>query len=582
MLCSITVIHVWTVYLSCSSAFSLISFLNFKFQKTNVLQETLFRLLKLRVVSGNGGDRRHLSSLRSLHSQWTGPVFQQTARRRPADEDICPLDYKSPKTDGETAIFRLDRTSPTGSCSVDRQNEERGEHTEISWNLQVCKSILRWRRGQDVSPLKCLLFRWSDNMWVQWGWTGTTGHRPGQEVQTAQPDVPQRAGHLACEHLRRTHTDRHSATWCATVCHILPPAVQTVCDMYLCCSSGGDYPWARGGHDESSHQSDAGPAHVCECCWESVHTSPSSLITDLQVSNTAKTQQHCSKVMYLSSSRSLRWPGPGWSRPSSRDRWVNLPQSSLTGYLEIRTPPLISSVCFQKVSWSLSAANAPKVKPLVHCAGWTLSHRVSSDQLSVRLSLLQTPQFVDIDLEEDEDSSDEEYCPDEQEEDDTADEVSDCCHQFCPLAESLVCHGLLFDCGGRYQRVCAFFYLLWRCEFKCVCLYEQTLPSDADSLSSPPKMHQRSQNNLTENQQIDEALQVRCPKQRWLPCLHILLLYRNGAGIFCQRVPSCSGKMVLSRSHNSAVPPVHLNICQSLCSRPLFLTSRKRLEPNPW
>lgn len=82
---------------------------------------------------------------------------------------------------------------------------------------------------------------------------------------------------------------------------------------------------------------------------------------------------------------------------------------------------------------------------------------MSSDQLSVRLSLRQTPQFVDIDLEEDEDSSDEEYCPDEQEEDDTADEVSDCCGQFYPLVESLVCHGLLSDCGGRYQRVCAFF-----------------------------------------------------------------------------------------------------------------------------
>lgn len=72
---------------------------------------------------------------------------------------------------------------------------------------------------------------------------------------------------------------------------------------------------------------------------------------------------------------------------------------------------------------------------------------MSSDQLSVHLSLRQTPQFVDIDLEEDEDSSDEEYCPDEQEEDDTADEVSD-----SPLVESLVCRWLLFDC--------AFFYLL--------------------------------------------------------------------------------------------------------------------------
>lgn len=36
---------------------------------------------------------------------------------------------------------------------------------------------------------------------------------------------------------------------------------------------------------------------------------------------------------------------------------------------------------------------------------------------------LQPPQFVDIQLEE-EDSSDEEYCPDEEEEDETAEEVS--------------------------------------------------------------------------------------------------------------------------------------------------------------
>ncbi|XP_078100589.1 GON-4-like protein [Sander vitreus] len=53
------------------------------------------------------------------------------------------------------------------------------------------------------------------------------------------------------------------------------------------------------------------------------------------------------------------------------------------------------------------------------------------------------PQFVDIDLEEDEDSSDEEYCPEEEEEEeDTA---------------------------------------------------EETFLSDADSLASPPKMHQDSQ-----------------------------------------------------------------------------------------
>lgn len=36
---------------------------------------------------------------------------------------------------------------------------------------------------------------------------------------------------------------------------------------------------------------------------------------------------------------------------------------------------------------------------------------------------LKHPQFVDIPLEEDEDSSDEEYCPDEDEEDETAEDV---------------------------------------------------------------------------------------------------------------------------------------------------------------
>lgn len=39
--------------------------------------------------------------------------------------------------------------------------------------------------------------------------------------------------------------------------------------------------------------------------------------------------------------------------------------------------------------------------------------------------LLQSTQFVDIDLEDDEDSSDEEYCPDEEDEDDTAEEVGE-------------------------------------------------------------------------------------------------------------------------------------------------------------
>ncbi|XP_051271744.1 GON-4-like protein isoform X2 [Dicentrarchus labrax] len=68
------------------------------------------------------------------------------------------------------------------------------------------------------------------------------------------------------------------------------------------------------------------------------------------------------------------------------------------------------------------------------------------------------PQFVDIDLEEDEDSSDEEYCPDEEEEEeeDTA---------------------------------------------------EETFLSDADSLASPPRMHQGSQPKLLSDQRTEELLQ---------------------------------------------------------------------------
>ncbi|XP_045901517.1 GON-4-like protein [Micropterus dolomieu] len=73
------------------------------------------------------------------------------------------------------------------------------------------------------------------------------------------------------------------------------------------------------------------------------------------------------------------------------------------------------------------------------------------------LNTVKPPQFVDIDLEEDEDSSDEEYCPDEEEEEDTA---------------------------------------------------EETFLSDAESLASPPRMHQNSQ--PLADQKTDEPLQ-RCP-----------------------------------------------------------------------
>ncbi|XP_036929966.1 GON-4-like protein isoform X1 [Acanthopagrus latus] len=83
----------------------------------------------------------------------------------------------------------------------------------------------------------------------------------------------------------------------------------------------------------------------------------------------------------------------------------------------------------QPLNWSVSAVNTT-VKP---------------------------PQFVDIDLEEDEDSSDEEYCPDEEEEEeDTA---------------------------------------------------EETFLSDADSFASPPRMHQGSQPELSANQRTNKAQQ---------------------------------------------------------------------------
>ncbi|XP_027131099.1 GON-4-like protein [Larimichthys crocea] len=73
--------------------------------------------------------------------------------------------------------------------------------------------------------------------------------------------------------------------------------------------------------------------------------------------------------------------------------------------------------------------------------------------VAVNTATVKPPQFVDIDLEEDEDSSDEEYCPNEdEEEEDTA---------------------------------------------------EETFLSDADSLASPPRMHQGSQPKLL----ADEPLQ---------------------------------------------------------------------------
>lgn len=89
---------------------------------------------------------------------------------------------------------------------------------------------------------------------------------------------------------------------------------------------------------------------------------------------------------------------------------------------------------------------------------------------------------MDIDLEEEEDSSDEEYCPEEQEEDDTAEEVS---------SPSVLLGWVVVRClDSLPPPVCA-----------------QTFPSDGDSLSSPPRMHQGSQAQCVNGQQ-EESLQV--------------------------------------------------------------------------
>lgn len=119
---------------------------------------------------------------------------------------------------------------------------------------------------------------------------------------------------------------------------------------------------------------------------------------------------------------------------------------------------------------------------------------------------------MDIDLEEEEDSSDEEYCPGEQEEEDTAEEVSPpsvvlCCVVLCRLFTS-----------------------------SCVCA--QTLPSDGDSLSSPPRMHRGSQAQCAEAQQV-EALQVRNRTRSnhqgallmWLPFADLWPLCLGSCGI---------------------------------------------------
>ena len=82
------------------------------------------------------------------------------------------------------------------------------------------------------------------------------------------------------------------------------------------------------------------------------------------------------------------------------------------------------------------------------------------------------PQFVDIPLEEDEDSSDEEYCPDEDEEDETAEDVRE------SLRSSL--HG--FVCWDSLVESDNLLTLLW------ISPLQTFQESDVDSTASSPRV----------------------------------------------------------------------------------------------
>ncbi|XP_068585944.1 GON-4-like protein [Cebidichthys violaceus] len=64
----------------------------------------------------------------------TDGSLKQMERRRPAQEDICPLQSKSLRTDGETVVFKLDRKSPMSRTGSARQEEER---TPVSGDTEV-------------------------------------------------------------------------------------------------------------------------------------------------------------------------------------------------------------------------------------------------------------------------------------------------------------------------------------------------------------------------------------------------------------------------------------------------------------
>ncbi|KAM6936030.1 GON-4-like protein [Lycodopsis pacificus] len=64
----------------------------------------------------------------------TDGSLKQMERRRPAQEDVCPLQSKSLRMDGETVVFKLDRKSPMSRTGSSRQEEER---TPVSGDTEV-------------------------------------------------------------------------------------------------------------------------------------------------------------------------------------------------------------------------------------------------------------------------------------------------------------------------------------------------------------------------------------------------------------------------------------------------------------